>query len=463
MGQRASATLRAPAPSGSAASGYHVTIDGKRSLYWELHRPPQAPAPAASAAAGDAAAAAAAAPTAPPRANLIVYLHGLHESCAIPGLRRLTAAATAAGYAVASFEQVRTRVCACVRACVRACACGCANVCARVRAHVPMPVCACASMFQCLCVRARARQHQCRVHVRMYRCVSARMYKFLCVCARAHVSISVCRACCVCMYHISCAMGLQLTRRACGARATPQVGHGRSHGAAHGRLLTLEALLADTTEMVDFLVATAGGEVSFWLVGHSMGGALCAVLGNAVAARHGAAFRGAVLLSPFVAVHLRDELGALDRAAISCLGGTGAALGPTIVTATDFGAANVAAIEEYDGSTVTLSDGSVRVANYTGAIIMSTLRVLFGLRDAVHVAIPTIAFPFLVMQGAADATVSPAGAAALVAGAATAADAKALVEVPGGSHQLLSEPAEISDGVVARIVEYLGTVRVVVA
>ena len=344
---------------------------------------------------------------------------------------------------------VRVYQCLCVRA--RACT----NACVCVREHGPMPVRACARAEAPMSMRARA-------DVQMCECAHVQISVRVCACACIHFCVSGLLR--VYVSHLLCdGVAINAPRVSCGARAAPQVGHGRSHGAAHGRLLTLEALLADTTEMVDFLVATAGGEVSFWLVGHSMGGALCAVLGNAVAARHGAAFRGAVLLSPFVAVHPRDELGALDRAAISCLGGTGAALGPTIVTATDFGAANVAAIEEYDGSTVTLSDGSVRVANYTGAIIMSTLRVLFGLRDAVHVAIPTIAFPFLVMQGAADATVSPAGAAALVAGAATAADAKALVEVPGGSHQLLSEPAEISDGVVARMVEYLGTVRVVVA
>lgn len=65
-------------------------------------------------------------------------------------------------------------------------------------------------------------------------------------------------------------------------------------------------------------------------------------------------------------------------------------------------------------------------------------------------------------QGDADATVDPRGAEMLVARSATRPEHKALELVRGGSHQLLSEPAAISDGVVERIMEYLATVRVVV-
>ena len=52
----------------------------------------------------------------------------------------------------------------------------------------------------------------------------------------------------------------------------------------------------------------------------------------------------------------------------------------------------------YDHATLTLSSGAVRVANYNGKIVMSTLRVLFRLRDAVRAVLPAVAFPFIVLQ-----------------------------------------------------------------
>ena len=207
--------------------------------------------------------------------------------------------------------------------------------------------------------------------------------------------------------------------------AFEQHGHGRSTG-THGQLLSLDVVLSDTLQFVRARVAEMPGNTPFALCGHSMGGALALILGNSIRAEFGARFLGVSLLSPFVKLHARDSIGAFDAAVLSLVASPtcmpllgGLALGPTIATVSDFGAANVLEIKRYDSATLLMLDRAtdsgtssacvdspatssdppvLRAANYTGNILLSTAAVFAELGVRVNRELPAVAFPFVVVQ-----------------------------------------------------------------
>ena len=125
--------------------------------------------------------------------------------------------------------------------------------------------------------------------------------------------------------------------------AFEQAGHGRSSGPP-GCVRSLDALRSDTLAFIA-LVHSKQPQLPLILIGHSMGGALCLVLADQLRTTYGPLFRGLVLLSPFVKLHAKDELGCCDAWLLACVNGMGcggSALGPTITTETDFGKANKA-------------------------------------------------------------------------------------------------------------------------
>ena len=91
--------------------------------------------------------------------------------------------------------------------------------------------------------------------------------------------------------------------------------------------------------------------------------------------------------------------------------------------------------------------------------------VFVDLGASVTREVPLVAFPFVVIQGSADATVDPAGAQALFDESAAPLASKRIVIVAGGTHQLLSEPNPLLyEAALGAIVDFLqGLLPAVVA
>jgi alpha-beta hydrolase superfamily lysophospholipase len=204
-------------------------------------------------------------------------------------------------------------------------------------------------------------------------------------------------------------------------------------------------------------------KAKFMMCGHSMGGALCLILSNQLRDMYPTRFRGLLLLSPCVTFHERDIPSSCDRNVISCLTSRcfmsccgSFAGGPSIVTATDFGASNLSEIQYYDNASVLKRDDRSNLvphpANYNGKLIISTVQSLLNLQVLVHSSIASLKSPFLVAQGSLDATVDPVGAEKVFeCSLEVEIKAKKIVRVVGGSHQLLSEDLTIAEPLLEKL------------
>ncbi len=211
-------------------------------------------------------------------------------------------------------------------------------------------------------------------------------------------------------------------------------GHGRSDGS--GALIDrLEPAVADLGRLVDL---AAGEGRRPYLLGHSMGACLALELALADQAR----LAGLVLSSPLVALDTPRPLLALSR----MLSAVVPRLGVYGVEAAQI-SHDPEQVRRYDEDPL----------NYRGRLPVRTIAEMSKAIARFPARAPSLELPLLILQGAADRIVPPAGAEAL-AGRAGSPD-KTLKVYPGLYHELFNEAEPDRSMVLDELVGWLRTPR----
>jgi len=229
--------------------------------------------------------------------------------------------------------------------------------------------------------------------------------------------------------------GAALARRGYAVHALDLRGHGRSDG-TRAYVRSFDEYLLDVRAFLARVDERAGGRPVF-LLGHSMGGAIVALL---LAVGH-PALRGALLSGAAIS---SEGTPRIVRAIIALLGRIAPRLPLVKLKAADV-SRDPAVVEQYDTDPL-VYHGRVR-AGLAAAMSRGIRRIE---RDA-----PSITLPLLIMHGTADALANPAGSIALHERAGTSD--KTLKLYDGLAHEILNEPEK--DRVIADIASWLDARR----
>ncbi len=225
--------------------------------------------------------------------------------------------------------------------------------------------------------------------------------------------------------------GEALAQRGYAVHALDLRGHGRSDG-DRAYVRSFDEYLVDVRAFLARVDKRADGRPVF-LLGHSMGGAIVALL---LAIGH-PALRGALLSGAAIS---SEGTPRIVRAIIGLLGRIAPRLPLVKLKASDV-SRDPAVVEKYDTDPFVYR-GRVR-AGLAAAMSRAIRRIE---RDA-----PSITLPLLIMHGTADALAKPAGSIALHERAGSAD--KTLKLYDGLAHEILNEPEK--DQVIADIVSWL--------
>eukprot|EP00300_Choanocystis_sp_HF-7_P040618 c7110_g1_i1.p1 GENE.c7110_g1_i1~~c7110_g1_i1.p1 ORF type:complete len:310 (-),score=56.59 c7110_g1_i1:63-947(-) len=215
--------------------------------------------------------------------------------------------------------------------------------------------------------------------------------------------------------------------------------HAHGHSVRHHQLGAVESwdrLITDATQFIDYLINPASTEsadnnavfrdASFFISGHSMGGAMAALLGNQLQAKYGNRFRGAVLIAPALAANFTSVPG-LVRALTSGMKSIG--LG-------NLGIGDVEDTSIYD-------TGSNKHLNYNGRMKATTVNMFMGLFQKVAAEIKAgqldFRYPFAIAHGTTDELVPFAIGEQMIS--ISSSPDKTMIAIPNASHQPLIEPS----------------------
>uniref|UniRef100_A0A7S0MVE6 Serine aminopeptidase S33 domain-containing protein n=1 Tax=Pyramimonas obovata TaxID=1411642 RepID=A0A7S0MVE6_9CHLO len=218
-------------------------------------------------------------------------------------------------------------------------------------------------------------------------------------------------------------------------------GHGRSSG-KKGYVKSLKLLEQHALEFIDFILKSYTGSAPFFMIGHSMGGGLLALLGDRVIEQYGPRFGGAILLSAALAgPNIGGPVICMLRV-VACMWPS-APLGPPEDPYAGFATREEA--DRYKNSP----------HNYTGNMRLKTGQVFLDeLFPAVARGLESgelkSAFPYYAIHAKEDAL--PVSAVKDMMAVSKSGDNE-LREVRGHSHQLLADPGweSILEGIVAWI------------
>ena len=240
-------------------------------------------------------------------------------------------------------------------------------------------------------------------------------------------------------------LGTELQQAGWNVVAYDQRGHGRSEG-ARGRIAQDDSLLCDLSRVIDRVRADFPAPLV--LLGHSLGGGLCArFVAEALAAQPASWSRpvdALVLSSPALALHMNAAQKAL-------LALTGRWL-PDLVVGNGIAPAGIS------------RDPAVVAAYVADPLVHNRVspRLVNAMRDAGRVAQAEASrwrTPTLLLWAGSDRLVDPAGAAAFAQAAPRqVVDAQ---EFPALFHEIFNEPER--EEVAQRLVEWLSRIRPVAA
>jgi acylglycerol lipase len=200
-----------------------------------------------------------------------------------------------------------------------------------------------------------------------------------------------------------------------------QRGHGRSAG-RRAYVSAFEGLVPDAVSAIRWARERCP-DVPVFLLGHSMGGALAAL----VAIEHGDLLDGLVLSAPSVKIS-EDVSPFLQKIA-----GVMGALAPRLPAAdldTTLVSRDPAVVAAYEADPLV----------YHGKILARTGHQLLSTEQSVLARAAELTRPFLVLHGSADGLADPRGSAELHAGASSAD--KTHIVLDGLYHEILNEPEQ---------------------
>lgn len=212
-----------------------------------------------------------------------------------------------------------------------------------------------------------------------------------------------------------------------------QRGFGRSDG-RRALVTSFDRLLDDLQRVIDRTRQRLPESLPLFLMGHSMGGALCALY----AIERSQAFRGLILSSP--AVEIDDDIAPILRKLAGVLGTLAPTL-PTIRTADDAISRDPAVIAAAEADPL----------NYHGRVLAGTGAAFLRAAQRIQTHMAAIALPLLVFHGTADPLTDPAASRMLYEHARS--PDKTLNLYDGLYHETLNEPEKKQ--VLADIVEWL--------
>jgi acylglycerol lipase len=198
-------------------------------------------------------------------------------------------------------------------------------------------------------------------------------------------------------------------------------GHGRSAG-RRAYVSAFAGLVPDAVSAIRWARSSCP-DVPVYLLGHSMGGALAALVGI----EHGGMVDGLVLSAP--AVKISDDVSPFLQKIAGLLG----ALAPRLPAA------------ELDASLVSRDPAVVAAYEadplvYHGKILARTGHQLLSTETSVLGRAAELTLPFLVLHGSEDGLADPRGSAELHAGAASSD--KTHIVLDGLYHEILNEPEQ---------------------
>mmetsp|Transcript_19143 Transcript_19143/g.36647 ORF Transcript_19143/g.36647 Transcript_19143/m.36647 type:complete len:296 (+) Transcript_19143:120-1007(+) len=204
-------------------------------------------------------------------------------------------------------------------------------------------------------------------------------------------------------------------------------GHGRSSGQP-GLIEGLDLLLAHALQFVKFMMDQQGA-APFFVMGHSMGGGIVALLGDTLQEKYGTQFAGAVMLSPSLDAPAPPALLLCLLRAV-CTVWPAAALGPPEDPYASFAVQEEA--RKYNLCPHNYK-GNMRLG--TGKMFVDEMfpRIVNGFRSGSL----KCDFPFLIVHAENDHI--PISASKEMMNVANSHD-KELHVLQGGSHQILTDP-----------------------
>lgn len=212
-----------------------------------------------------------------------------------------------------------------------------------------------------------------------------------------------------------------------------QRGFGRSDG-RRALVTSFDRLLDDLQRVIDRTRRHLSDDVPLFLMGHSMGGAVCALY----AIERTQAFQGLILSSP--AVEVDDDIAPVLRHLAGVIGRLAPTL-PTIRTPDDAISRDPAVIAAAEADPL----------NYHGRVLAGTGAAFLRAAQRIQTHMAAIALPLLVFHGTADKLTDP-GASRMLYEQARSPD-KTLNLYDGLYHETLNEPEK--EQVLADIVDWL--------
>ncbi len=212
-----------------------------------------------------------------------------------------------------------------------------------------------------------------------------------------------------------------------------QRGFGRSDG-RRALVTSFDQLLDDLQCVIDRTRRRLSDDAPLFLMGHSMGGAVCALY----AIERSQAFQGLILSSP--AVEVDDDIAPVLRHLAGVIGRLVPTL-PTIRTPDDAISRDPAVIAAAEADPL----------NYHGRVLAGTGAAFIRAARRIQTHMAAIALPLLVFHGTADKLTDPAASRMLYEHARS--PDKALNLYDGLYHETLNEPEK--EQVLEDIVEWL--------